>query len=116
MSEYKSLHERLLKDGYVVDTYFSDEKLPEGLAAIALDIARGKYNSVRIIPADLALEGEPWIPEDPTHLVYSVLSEEEQKSREGTGFPLKMLLCKHRDTGELRHVHNTFLYLEFSTK
>lgn len=104
MSEYKSLHERLLEKGYVVDNYFQDNKLPEDLTVLALDLARGRYDQVRIIPADLALEGEKWIPTDKLHLVYATLSEAEKKNREGTAYMLRMVMCRHADTGELNFV------------
>ena len=50
MSEYESLHQRLLEEGYIADNCFKDKTLPEDLVELALDLARGNYQKVKIIP------------------------------------------------------------------
>ncbi len=104
MSEYKSLHERLLGEGFIVDNYFGNKNIPEGLNELALNIARGQYEQVRILPADIALQGETWMPTESYHLVYVTLSEEEKKARGGTALMLRMVECENVHTGEVNRV------------
>ena len=103
MSGYKSLHQRLLEEGYRPEAVINDKRLPEELTALALDLARGKYTTVKLVPADLILsekhrEEQLEIAEQ-SHVVYAVLGDAEKKSGEGTA-NLVSLICSYKPTGE----------------
>ncbi|MEK6905631.1 MAG: hypothetical protein AABX24_04485 [Nanoarchaeota archaeon] len=50
-----------------------------------MDIARGKYQCLRIVPVDLAMKGSDWTPVEQYHIAYAIPSETEKKDREGKG-------------------------------
>lgn len=106
MDEYKTLHERLNAEGYEIVGVYPNHNLPEGLTDLSLNIARGKYDSIRIIPADIVMQETEWIPVEQYHIAYATPSETEKKSREGEGpfATLTSILCKHKDDHEEEYV------------
>lgn len=103
MSEYKNLHERLLEEGYVTEAIIEDKNLCDGLTALALEVARGKYKSVRLLPANILLaekkNAEEMLISEPSQVVYVVLGDVERNLR-GNGGMCLYLKCTHKPTGE----------------
>ncbi|MBI4147178.1 hypothetical protein HY494_00845 [Candidatus Woesearchaeota archaeon] len=106
ISEYKNLNQRLHSEGYEIVGVYLGSTLPEGLTKLSLDIARGKYQCLKIVPADLAMQGSDWTPVEQCHVVYAMPSETEKKDREGKGITaiLTAILCKHKDGGDEEYV------------
>ena len=70
----KSIHQDMLGKGYRAERVIPDSHLAEGLAKLAVDVARDYFLSTRICPADVALSGEHMIPSEPSHIVYTKIS------------------------------------------
>lgn len=88
MRENDNEHNRLICQGYGVEMLIPDSKLPEGLAHLALEIERGHYKSVRILPARVALRGDV-LPKKDSHLVYAILSNKHgYRKRIKSGLPV----------------------------
>ncbi|MCK4552945.1 hypothetical protein KAT80_01960 [Candidatus Pacearchaeota archaeon] len=98
-----SLDKKLKRKGWKVVDCIRDEELPVKLCKIALEIARGNYDTVKLIPSDIAREGEEWIPKYPSHILYASGSKSLKKELDERGVYFYLsTLCVHQQTGELR--------------
>lgn len=89
----------LYSQGFDYRGAFNNENLPDCLAQMALDIARGYIDDIRIIPSDTIFEGEEWVPVVmPLHFVYFKKTDKYPRRREGKVFA-DNLLCRHKETG-----------------
>lgn len=106
MSEYKNLNQRLCSEGYEIVGVYPDVTFPESLTKLSLDIARGKYQCLRIVPADIVMQGSDWTPVEQYHIAYAIPSETEKKDRKGKGITatLTTILCKHKEGGDEQYV------------
>ena len=94
-TKYGSFEEQLKAEGFRVESAFKYEHLADGLDRLSLDIVRGRYSKVRIVPGDVAMQGSGWTPEEPAHFVYAQLSEACAKERnEKQILHVVQVLCK----------------------
>jgi len=89
-------HNELLKKGYRCERVICNKGLDEGLAEVALKIARGEYKDCRILSGDVALEESTYELVNPSHLVYS---------RNKKGLSICMPELRHISTGELMMIN-----------
>ncbi|MEK6919374.1 MAG: hypothetical protein AABW73_05060 [Nanoarchaeota archaeon] len=67
----QSLLDKLKSDGFEAGGLVRNDKLPEQLIPHLLDLARGFYDDLRIIPLEIVLDGvNGKTKEDPSHVVY----------------------------------------------
>ena len=66
----KTLNGRLVNKGFRVKAAIPNRRLPESLAKIIIESARGEYKDIKIIPSELALKGYEWELEEQSHIVY----------------------------------------------
>ncbi|MBR9692088.1 hypothetical protein GOV06_04850 [Candidatus Woesearchaeota archaeon] len=82
---HKSLDAQLKVDGWKVEKIILNSEIAQKLALLAVEIAEGKkYDDVRVLPADLARQGEEWLLVEQAHLVYVKPSEEYIKKLKGS--------------------------------
>ncbi len=97
MSEYGSLDEQLKSEGWEVEQFFpSNDDLPERLVETALDLARGKYLEIRLVPGDIARQGKDWLLTEQGHILYVKRTEEERAKDEKLGFKMILAPCYYR--------------------
>ncbi len=69
--ETKTLNSRLFEEGFEAISVIPNDKLPERLTSTMIDLARGKYLKLRVIPGEIAFEGAEWQLETPSHIIYA---------------------------------------------
>ncbi len=77
----KSHHKRLRYGGYYVSRVVNDEDLAERLPVVMDNLRQGVYSSVRILPADVALQEEEISGIPDYHLVYVKYNSENSQAR-----------------------------------
>ena len=103
MSEYKNLNQRLHSEGYEIVGVYPDSTLPESLTKLSLDIARGKYQYLKIVLADLVMQGSDWTPVEQYHIAYAVPSEAKKKIvKEKTLLPFLLLFYVNIKMAEMK--------------
>lgn len=81
MSKEKSLNQKLIDEGYVVEHFFENDSLVNGMATTFLDHLIGKYEKIVVFPAEFYSHKHDKIKYD-GYVVYVKLSEKEAKKRE----------------------------------
>ena len=70
--ETKSLHGKYISAGFDAIGMAENEHLPETLTRIMVELARGVYTDMRIVPGDVALEGSGLKLVEPSqHIIYA---------------------------------------------
>ncbi len=78
----KSMDKKFKDDGFVLIKSISYKSLPEELCELAIDIGRGGYDSIIIMPSDISMHGEDYIPNENQLFVYAkTTGKREIKSR-----------------------------------
>jgi hypothetical protein len=97
--EAKTLNGRLIKEGFAVEASIPNEELPEMLTALLIELARGRYTEMRVVPDDVALGNSEWKVEKPSHIVY-VKDNPNHPGYNPSSVRLVMPGMVHRKTGE----------------
>jgi len=66
----KTLNGKLIEEGFSPLTVIQNKRLPERLSEILVELLKGPYEDIRIIPGEIALAGSIWQLKDPSHIVY----------------------------------------------
>jgi hypothetical protein len=66
----ETLSGRLLAEGFDIAAVIPNEDLPKKIYEMIIDYAMDKYTDMRIVPGDVALAGQDWQLETPSHIVY----------------------------------------------
>lgn len=97
--EKRTVNERLFDDGFMVLRVIPDKQLPESLTRVMIELAKGEYTAIQIIPGDLALAGYAWKLAEQSHIVYV---KENPKNPDYEPGAIRMIapIFIHRETGE----------------
>ena len=82
----ESIAQKLKKRSFRLEEVIRRSDLSRGLALLAVDIAKGNYTAIKIVPIEIALEGEGLTPApdfEGAHLVYSRRSEKYAEEMRG---------------------------------
>lgn len=96
----RSLNQRLKDEGYVPWQKIYDEKGPEGFMDVALDIARGRFSKYKVVPLDIAMNGEEEKLSDEdkkAHVLYVKLSCGYRRRLDTLGPLVYPVFCECRD-------------------
>jgi|WetSurMetagenome_2_1015567.scaffolds.fasta_scaffold223052_2 hypothetical protein len=102
----KTLHRKLITEGFNIAGIFKESELPEKLAQLAVNLARIEENNIQIVSGELALreylqEREASLTE-PIYIVYS------KKPINWKNFPILLYFgAKKNYTGLPLHVHSS---------
>lgn len=98
---YISRHAELTARGYDVQKAIPYKDLSRGLANLGIECAEGRYDDILIIPSEISMDGEDWIPDEPVHMVYVKRSENYQKELDDKkAVHIVSVSCKHKDGGD----------------
>ncbi|MBT3985833.1 hypothetical protein HOD38_04465 [archaeon] len=98
--ETKTLNSRLFEDGFEAIEVIPNDKLPERLTTTMIDLARGKYLDMKVIPGELAFEGIEWQIETPSHIIYAKVNT-EYPGHDPKSIYIVQTFFKHSNTGEV---------------
>ena len=54
VKEGMTLDEQLIRDGFILKGFYQNKEMPKKLMPVLVDIARGAYHEIRIIPGEIA--------------------------------------------------------------
>lgn len=74
-----SLEDKINAEGMIAISCVAKEKLPDKLAAINLDLVRGKYDGISIIPVNLLLKEKQLVSLDDDYVIYAHFSKKYQR-------------------------------------
>ena len=65
----KNYHEKMLAEGWVPHSVIKRQYI-SAFSLLAAQYAEGIFSDYRVIPADIAMEGNEWMPNEGQHIVY----------------------------------------------
>lgn len=67
---------RILQEekGFEFHNLITTSEFPERMVQLSVEMARGWYSDLRVVPSDVALDGSEWKLKEPAHLVYVKIS------------------------------------------
>ena len=96
--ERKAVREELSNNGFKIRKIIANSQLPASLTNILIELAKGKYQEVRIIPGDRIVETAEWRLEQPSHAVYV---KDNPECKPSAGYLI--IRGRNRQTGEYEH-------------